>query len=306
MPHPSPGHPDGSPAAGTAAPDRHPDATARSLRGRRRQLAGLRAVVTGGSSGVGRGLALELCRRGVRVLATARREPRLAALVAEAGSLPGDPVLLHVAGDITAAAFRRELVAAAVERLGGLDIVVAAAGSGAIGSFRNADPETLRRIMEIDFFAAAELVRESLPALARGRDPAIVLVGSILGHHPLPLHAEYCAAKAALHSLAASLRQELAADGIGVLLASLGPTESEFWDHLLAGARPRWSRGRPLTAARTATCIADALERRCGGVIPGWRAKGFAIAARCFPGLIDAIVRRRFHREAVALHNQRR
>lgn len=295
MSHPSPGHPDGpQTAAASARP-----------RGRRR-LAGLRAVVTGGSSGVGRALALELCRRGVRVLATARRRPRLEALAAEARASFGDGVLLHEAGDVTAADFRRDLVAAAVARLGGLDVVVAAAGGGAIGAFRESDPETLRRIMELDFFATAELARESLPALARGRDPAIVLVGSILGLHPLPLHADYCAAKAAVHSLAVSLRQELAADGIGVLLASLGPTESEFWDNLLVGTRPRWSQGRPLSAARTATDIADALERRSAEVIPGWRAKGFAIAARCFPGLIDAIVARRFHADASALHNQRR
>lgn len=293
MSRPSTVHPDG---------DRPPAARPRG----RRRLAGLRALVTGGSSGVGRAVSLELCRRGVRVLATARRQPRLEALAAEAAASFGDGALLHETGDITASDFRRDLVAAAVARLGGLDIVVAAAGGGAIGSFRESGSETLRRIMELDFFATAELVRESLPALARGCDPAVVLVGSILGLHPLPLHADYCAAKAAVHSLAVSLRQELAVDGIGVLLASLGPTESEFWDNLLAGTRPRWSRGRPLTAVRTAIDIANGLERRSSEVIPGWRARGFAIAARCFPGLIDAIVARRFHADASARHNHRR
>ena len=135
-------------------------------------------------------------------MATARRESLLETLAAESGDRPDGPALLHEAGDITSADFRHRLVAATVERLGGLDILVAAAGSGAIGGFREADPDTLRRIMEVDFFAPAELVRESLPALSRGRDPAVVLVGSILGYHPLPLHADYCAAKAAIRSLA--------------------------------------------------------------------------------------------------------
>jgi short-subunit dehydrogenase len=228
----------------------------------------------------------------MEVLATARRQEPLAALAAEPTG-PGGGVIVYCAGDIVLPELRRQLIETAVRRFGGIDIVVAAAGSGAIGSFATAAPDTLRKIMEVDFFAPAELIRESLPSLRCGRDPAVVLVGSILGCHPLPLHAEYCAAKAAIRSLAGTLRMELAADGIDVLLASLGPTESEFWDNLVAGKRPTWSRGRPLTAARTATAIAAALERRRSELVPGWPAKGFALAARLFPWLIDAVVMRR-------------
>jgi short-subunit dehydrogenase len=261
----------------------------------RRQLAGKRALVTGASSGVGRAVALELTRRGVRVLATGRRGERLAALAEEAFGMAGGP-LLYEAGDITSSDFRRHLIDLANEQFGGLDLIVAAAGSGAIGSFRDASPDTLAGIMDVDFVAPAELVRVALPALRAGHDPAIVLVGSILGYHPLPLHAEYCAAKAAVRSLAGTLRIELAADGIGVLLASLGPTESEFWNHLLTGRRPSWSRGRAMSALRTARIIVRALVWRRREVLPGWRAKGFAFAARLFPRLIDRAMMRRMRR----------
>ncbi|MCX7411983.1 MAG: SDR family NAD(P)-dependent oxidoreductase [Planctomycetia bacterium] len=266
----------------------------------RRSLPGMRALVTGGSSGVGRAIALELARRGVRVVATARRVARLADL-AVAPLPPESPAILTVAADITSAADRRTVVDRAAEMLGGLDLLVAAAGSGAVGTFATADPATLRQIMEVDFFAPAELVRETLPLLRQGRDPAVVLVGSILGYHPLPLHTEYCAAKAAVRSLAASLRQELAAQGTGpridIMLASLGPTESEFWDNLVSGERPRWSRGTPLSAAETAATVVTAIERRRPEILPGWSAKGFAIAARFFPWLIDAIVAARLRSE---------
>jgi short-subunit dehydrogenase len=258
----------------------------------RRRLAGARALVTGASSGIGQAVALELARRGVRVLATGRRIERLAAVAAEASGMAGGP-LAYEAGDITSADFRRQLVDAATRQFGGLDLVVAAAGSGAIGRFRDASPDTLARVMDVDFAAQAELVRVTLPALRAGRDPAIVLVGSILGYHPLPLHAEYCAAKAAVRSLAGTLRTELASDGVGVLLASLGPTESEFWSHLLTGSRPAWSRGRAMSASRTARIIARALVWRRREVLPGWRAKGFAFAARLFPRLIDRAMMRR-------------
>lgn len=257
----------------------------------RRRLADKRAIVTGASSGVGRAVALELSRRGVQVLATARRVPRLDELVAQGGRGPGAPI--HAcAGDICDSAFRTRLVAEAVERLGGIDLVVAAAGGGAIGRFRDGAPETLAGIFALDLMAPAELVRIALPAIERGRDPALVLVGSILGLHPLPLHADYCAAKAALRSLAGSLRTELAPTGIDVMLASLGPTASEFWDALLAGERPAWSRGRPLAADFVARAIADGLERRRAEIFPGWQAKGYAFAARFLPGLIDRIAAR--------------
>ncbi len=261
----------------------------------RRNLVGSRVLVTGASSGVGRAVALELARRGARVLATGRRGERLAEVAEAAAGLSGGPVL-HAAGDITVPAFRRHLIDMATTQFGGLDLVVAAAGSGAIGRFSDATAETLTDIMAVDFFAPAELVRESLSVLQAGRDPAIVLVGSILGYHPLPLHAEYCAAKAALRSLAGTLRAELAADGIGVLLASLGPTESEFWNHLLTGHRPGWSSGRAMSASRTARIIVRALVWRRREVLPGWRAKGFALAARFFPRMIDRSLRRRMRR----------
>ena len=252
-------------------------------------MRGLRILLTGGSSGVGRALAVDFAARGASVFATARRRELLATLAAEA------PIAV-LAGDVTSADFRRELVAGAVNTLGGIDIVVAAAGSGAIGRFADADPATLRRVMEIDFFASVELVRLALPELFKSPDPAIVLVGSILGLHPLPLHADYCAAKAALHALAGTLRAELAPSGIDVLLATLGPTASEFWDSLLVGGRPAWSRGRQLDAATTARAIIAALERRRGRVYPGWSAKGFALAARFCPRLIDRIIQRRMAR----------
>lgn len=252
----------------------------------RRRLAGIRALVTGGSSGVGRAVAVALARAGGRVMATARRQDRLAELASTAAAGNHQPIE-HMAGDICDPAFRRHLVAMTAARLGGIDVVVAAAGSGAIGPFRSSGPETLADILAVDLVAPAELVRESLPHLVRGDDPAVVLVGSILGLHPLPLHGEYCAAKSGLRSLAGTLRLEFAADGIDVVLATLGPVESEFWTALVRGRRPRWSRGRGMSPERAAAAILSALEGRRPEVVPGWQAKAYAFLARHLPGLID-------------------
>lgn len=255
---------------------------------RRRNLAGMRALVTGGSSGVGRAIAVELSRRGARVMATARRRERLAELSRSDDAEPID----HEAGDLCDPGFRERLVATAVERLGGLDLIVAAAGGGAIGPFHAADARTFAHVLDLNLVAPAELVRLTLPDLARGRDPAIVFIGSILGLHPLPLHGEYCAAKSGLRSLAGALRQELAGDGIEVMLATLGPVETEFWDSLVAGERPAWSRGTPSSPAFVASTILDGLERRRREVTPGWRAKAYQFLARFVPGAIDRFTAR--------------
>jgi len=261
---------------------------------RRRRLAGKRAIVTGGSSGLGRALAWQLAQRGMDVLATARRGDRLATLEQEWRAASRSSGSLQViAGDQTDPVFRQQLIDTAGEQLGGLDLVVLAAGSGAVGPFAESSPDTLQKIMDVDFFAPTELARASLPALREGNDPAVVFVGSIIGRHPLPFHQEYAAAKAALTATAGTLRMELAADSIDVILATLGPIASEFWESLLVGQRASWSRGRAMPAERAARRILRGLICRRHEVIPGLQAKGYVLTSRLFPRLFDRCVMRR-------------
>ena len=94
---------------------------------------------------------------------------------------------------------------------GGLDLLVNNAGIGAQGRFAEADPARLRQIMEVNFFAPAEMTRAALPLLKQGRRPMIVNIGSILGHRGIPGTSEYCASKFAVQGFSESLRAELVA-----------------------------------------------------------------------------------------------
>ncbi len=243
-------------------------------------------ILTGATSGVGRALAKLLAERGTRLVISGRRESRLIDLASE---YPG--VLIPFPGDITNSRFQEELVEKAKVAFGGIDLVIAAAGVGAVGPFSESSLNTMRSVFEIDFFAPIDLVYKSLPQLKKGRSPAVVLIGSILGVHPLPLHGGYAAAKAALHGFANAVRPELASLGIDVKVAILGPTESEFWDNLVAGERASWSQGRPLSAETTAAAIIAAMERGGSYVTPGWRAKTYVFLSRFSPALIDLFVR---------------
>ena len=193
----------------------------------RRTIAGLRTIVSGASSGIGRELVRQLVGEQARVVAVARREERLRDLATE---LAAQDRLVTLAGDVTSGAIRAQAIKLCQTRYGGLDALINNAGSGAVGPFAAADPERLRQVMELNFFAAVEFMREALPALRKGTRPIIVNVSSILGHRAIPQMSEYCASKFALHGFSDSLRAELAAEGIDVLLVSPSTTASEFFE----------------------------------------------------------------------------
>jgi short-subunit dehydrogenase len=192
-----------------------------------RRLDGQRVLLTGASSGIGEALARRLAAAGARLLITARRRDRLERLARELRELSGG--ICYCPGDITDPPIRFQLIQIAQQRWGGLDILINNAGLGAVGPFANAQEDRLRHIMEVNFFAPAELTRLAIPLLKRGNSPLLVNIGSVLGHVAMPKKSEYCASKFALRGLTNALRAELVHDGIDVLLVSPNTTRSEFF-----------------------------------------------------------------------------
>ena len=120
-------------------------------------------------------------------------------------------------------------------------ILINNAGVGAIGPFDSADPERVRRIMEVNFFALVEMTRLALPHLKQGRTPIIVNISSILGRRGVPHNSEYTASKFAVHGFSESIRAEFAGSGVDVLVVSPGTTETEFFDNVLESkGGPKW------------------------------------------------------------------
>lgn len=191
----------------------------------------MRAIVTGASSGIGWQLALQLVAKNVNVVAVARRSDRLNELARSAKGLPGQ--LVTVAGDVTDATDRRKVLETCRDKLGGLDLLVNNAGTTAMGPFIDASPERLRQIFEVNFFALAEMTRESVPFLKNGEKPMIVNVSSVLGHRAAPLKTEYCASKFAVHGFSDAIRAELVQHGIDLLLVSPSTTDSDLFDEAI-------------------------------------------------------------------------
>jgi short-subunit dehydrogenase len=204
----------------------------------RRSIAGSRGLLTGASAGIGLALARQLVEGGTNLLAVARRGERLEKLASSLAQAPGRIEIFS--GDVTDAQARSAMIARAGELFGGLDLLINNAGSGAMGRFDEADEARLRHVMEINFFAPAELIRLALPLLKAGRQPMVVNVGSVLGHRGAPGCAEYCASKFALRGLSESLRAELSTDGVDLLLVSPARTDTEFFSAAINPTESRW------------------------------------------------------------------
>lgn len=247
-------------------------------------------ILTGASSGIGRELCQMLAARGANVVATARREDRLIDLRDTIGrEFPSAQPIEILPGDITDPSLRRRLVDHAT-RIGDgrLDLLVNNAGVGAIGPFQWATPERLRRVMEVNFFAPAELTRAAIPLLKGGRSPVICNVGSVLGHRAVPNKSEYCAAKFALHGWSDSLRAELRPCGIQVTLVSPSTTRSEFFDAVIDTPVGEKSRGfGSWSAGRVAHAALAAIVARRAEVILSLGGKALVYADRLAPPLIN-------------------
>lgn len=256
----------------------------------RRAISRIRGIVTGASGGIGEAIARQLVAEGGQILLVARRGERLEAIAASLAGAAGRPRVL--CGDITEEAVRRAALEQCRAEFGGLDLLVNNAGVGTLGRFAESTPERLRQVMEVNFFAPVELIRAAVPQLAAGRQPLVVNLGSILALRGIPLASEYCASKFALRGFSQSLRAELAARGIGVLVVNPGSTETEFFDHALVPGRYPWRqpRGMPpdLVARRTVTAI----RRGQHEVTIGLAGQCLACAERLVPRLLDRVMER--------------
>jgi short-subunit dehydrogenase len=255
----------------------------------KRTLTDKRALVTGASSGIGWHLAMQLAAAGVRLVVVARREEKLKQLAEQIRTAGGS--VETVVGDVTDPLIRSEAIQRAVDAYGGLDLLVNNAGIGALGAFEDADPARLRKIMEVNFFSVAELIREALPHLKDGQQPMVVNVSSVLGHRGVPRSAEYCASKFAMQGLSDSLRAEFSKLGIDVLVVCPSTTQTEFFDSVLERTgRVSWEKRSMMPAAKVAEKTLKAMRKGKHEIVLSFLGKLLVWGTRRNPWLLDHCV----------------
>ncbi|MCP3062059.1 SDR family NAD(P)-dependent oxidoreductase [Myxococcus sp. K38C18041901] len=184
------------------------------------------ALVTGASSGLGRGLALWLARRGLRVFAAGRRVPQLQALAAEAQAAGAtvEPVEL----DVSRAEPLMEKLRELDSECGGLDLVVANAGVGGVTHGKRLEWDKVRSIIDTNVTGAVATLTAVLPSMVERRRGHVVGISSLAAHRGLAGHAAYSASKAFLGTFMESLRVDLAGTGVCVTCIFPGFVKSEM------------------------------------------------------------------------------
>jgi short-subunit dehydrogenase len=257
-----------------------------------RNLTGLRVLVTGASQGIGKAIAEQAARKGMRVLASARSVDllnQLAAAVKAAGQ-----TLEVVQADVATDAGRAAMFEAARSKFGGLDVLINNAGIGATGHFADSSPDVLRSIMETNFFGTVETTRVFLPLLMEGTTPAVVNVSSILGRRAIPGRSLYCASKFAVEGWTQAIRAEFARFDIDVITVNPGLTQTNFSQNMLEkNARQSLDHRRGMTSEQVAAVTLAALERGKRAVNLTFLGKALLFANRFAPGLVDRITKKK-------------
>jgi short-subunit dehydrogenase len=257
-----------------------------------RQLKDRRILVTGASGGIGRAIAETAARRSARVVVSARSADKLETLVGDLKSRGCDA--LAVPADVTREEDRKRLLETIVAQWGGLDVLINNAGVASFGHFATSSEEVLRTIMEVNFFAPAELMRLAIPVLQKGFQPAILNLASMCGRRGMPAWPEYSASKFALCGMTEALRGEMARFDIDVLLVLPGLTRSDLNRHLLRNDGKMdipFDKGMP--PAEVAEGVITALEKNRTETVLGSEAKRMLLLQKFTPRLLDRLIARR-------------
>lgn len=252
------------------------------------------ALITGASSGIGASLAREFAKRGYDLVLCARRIQNLEKLSRELVLLNVDvlPIKCDVAQD--------EDVTRAVEtsraRFGRIDVVVGNAGQGREGKVEDLSLGDFRYLFETNIFGVLRIIKETIPDLKKTQG-SIGIIGSAMSYLSLPESAPYGMSKAAVKSLAESLRFELRDEGVSVTLLCPGfvATEIRLLDRtgeLVPDRKdpiPAWIN---MPAEKAARQIARAILGRKSEAIITWHAKFIVWMQRHLPSLLRQILNR--------------
>jgi NAD(P)-dependent dehydrogenase (short-subunit alcohol dehydrogenase family) len=188
------------------------------------RLAGKVAVVTGGTSGLGRTGAIRFAREGAKVAVASRREEEGLQVVDEISSAGGEAVFLRT--DVRVSKDVEALVAQAEARFGKVDVLYASAGVMLTGTAPETSDDVYEQVMDVNVGGSFRLARYGIPALERAGGGSIVLTASELGLVGASEAVAYCASKGAVVNMARALAVDCGRLGIRVNCLCPGPIDT--------------------------------------------------------------------------------
>lgn len=253
-------------------------------------------VVTGGTDGIGKALVEEYLSRGAAVATCSRTPEKLEALQQQSYANS----LMTFVADVSREQDCRDFIAAVLKRFGKIDILINNAGISMRALFVDTELETLKRVMDINFWGAVYCTKFALSSILKNKG-SIVGISSVAGFRGLPGRSGYSASKFALTGWLESLRTELLHSGVNVLWVSPGFTRSNIRNTAL-NAEAKAQKESPLdesklmTAEECAHHIINAIEKRKRTLVLTFTGKQTVFFNKFFPSLADKLTYKFFYK----------
>ncbi|MCB0486963.1 MAG: SDR family oxidoreductase [Cyclobacteriaceae bacterium] len=249
-------------------------------------------IITGGSSGIGKALALQFGSKGSHILITGRKKEDLDLAVSEIAS-KGIKVV-GCQADVTVEGDNNKMVEMAIKQFGKIDILINNAGISMRSLFQEVELKVIHQVMNINFFGSVNATHAALPHILKTKG-SIIGISSIAGYRGLPGRTGYSASKFALNGFLEALRTELLKSGVHVLTACPGFTASNIRKRSLTsegtsqGESPR-AEEKMMTAEECAMHIYNATVKHKKTLVLTTQGKLTVFLNRWMSGALDKIV----------------
>ncbi|WP_153796724.1 SDR family oxidoreductase [Foetidibacter luteolus] len=254
-------------------------------------------VVTGGSEGIGKALVDVLLQKGAKVATCGRDYDKLYVLQTQ---YPGKPLLIYAA-DVSRQIDCENFINETIKLYGTIDILVNNAGLSMRALFSETELETLKRLMDVNFWGAVYCTKFALPYILKQKGQ-LVSVSSVAGYRGLPGRTGYSASKHALNGWMEALRTELLYSGVNVMWVCPGFTSSNIRNAALnKNAEPQGesplNEKQLMSAEECAAHIMEAIEKRKRTIVLTTQGKETVYLNKILPALADKLVYRFFYKK---------
>lgn len=256
-------------------------------------------LITGATSGIGKALALAFGQAGAAVVITGRNVQNLQLTAQELKAQ--NIIYLALQADVSQEQDCATMVAETIRKFGKLDILINNAGISMRALFENLELEVIRKVMDINFYGTVYATKYALPHIIKSKG-SIIGISSIAGYRGLPGRTGYSASKFAMHGFLETLRTEMLAKGVHVMVACPGFTSSNIRNTALAangqaqGESPR-DEDQMMPAEEVAARILKATYQRKRDLVMTTQGKLTVFLNKWFPSLTDRLVLNHFQKE---------
>ncbi len=254
-------------------------------------------VVTGGTEGIGKALVDLFLQEGAKVATCGRNHDKLYHIQ----TLHPNKPLHAVSADVSNETECRNFIQSVIETFGTIDILINNAGLSMRAMFKDLEFDTLRRLMDVNYWGSVYCTKFALPEIIRNQG-TITGISSVAGFRGLPGRTGYSASKFALNGFLESLRTELIADGVNVMWVYPGFTSTNIRNAALnEQAKPQgespMNENKMMTAEECATHIVQAIKSRKRSLLLTTIGKSTFFMSRFLPGWADRMIYKFYFRK---------